>query len=261
MGGEARLRTFALWCHVADQIKTRFYPEYKAGGFTSADGTVEFYQRVNALIERHFTVLDFGAGRGAWYDEDVGHYRRKLRTIRGKVRSVVGCDVDRAVLQNGSLDDAVLLDGSGVLPFDDSSFNLVVADYVLEHISDPAAFSKELDRILAPGGWFCARTPNKYGYTALTTRIIPNKYHSRILRFVQPSRREVDVFPTVFKINSASDLEQFFPKQYYEHFSYRYEVEPAYHFDSRLIYAFCLFLNRLLPDVMKSTMMVFLRKK
>ena len=29
------------------------------------DGTIEFYTRVNMLLESDMTVLDFGAGRGA----------------------------------------------------------------------------------------------------------------------------------------------------------------------------------------------------
>lgn len=31
-------------------IRKRFYPEIEAGGFSRVDGTVAFYQRVNALV-------------------------------------------------------------------------------------------------------------------------------------------------------------------------------------------------------------------
>lgn len=41
------------------------FPEIGAGGYTSRDGTVEFYGRVQALLRPTMHVLDFGAGRGA----------------------------------------------------------------------------------------------------------------------------------------------------------------------------------------------------
>lgn len=45
-------------------VLTRMYPEIGAGGFSSIDGTVEFYGRVSSLVKDDSVVLDFGAGRG-----------------------------------------------------------------------------------------------------------------------------------------------------------------------------------------------------
>jgi hypothetical protein len=44
----------------------RLYNELGAGGFTHRDHKVQFFSRVNALIEENAIVLDFGAGRGQW---------------------------------------------------------------------------------------------------------------------------------------------------------------------------------------------------
>ncbi len=46
-------------------LKQEFYPETKIGGFTDVDGTLIFYSHIAALLKTDFSVLEFGAGRGA----------------------------------------------------------------------------------------------------------------------------------------------------------------------------------------------------
>ena len=43
-------------------IEANWFPEVGAGGFTSLDGTIEFYTRINALLAPDMAVLDFGGG-------------------------------------------------------------------------------------------------------------------------------------------------------------------------------------------------------
>jgi SAM-dependent methyltransferase len=45
------------------------------------------------------------------------------------------------------------------IPFDDSSFELVIANHVLEHVDDDLAALRELTRVLAPGGHAILQTP------------------------------------------------------------------------------------------------------
>ena len=46
----------------SNKIMAAWFPEIGAGGFTSLDGTIEFYTRINALLAQNMTVLDFGGG-------------------------------------------------------------------------------------------------------------------------------------------------------------------------------------------------------
>ncbi len=147
------------------------------------------------------------------------------------------------------------------MPFSDGEFDLVYADWVLEHVATPGPFAREIGRILKPGGWFCARTPNRWGMTGLATNLVPSKYHAAIVGRLQPGRIEMDVFPTTYKLNTPSQLRRHFPGTEWDHFSYRHNSEPPYVQRSlaaiRLVNAYL----KLMPDFLATNLFVFLRKK
>jgi ubiquinone/menaquinone biosynthesis C-methylase UbiE len=51
------------------------------------------------------------------------------------------------------------------LPYDDQSFDVVMAAHVLEHLSDPRRALKEMIRVLKPGGmvFLCLTRPSIFG--------------------------------------------------------------------------------------------------
>jgi SAM-dependent methyltransferase len=143
---------------MADAVGKRFFPEIEAGGFSRLDGTVQFYQRINALIRPDAVVMDYGAGRGASQTDDPAQFRRHLVTLKGRVRELIGADVDPAVKSNASLDRAILVGPDGRLPLPDASIDVIVSDFTFEHVQDPASVARELDRVLVGGGGFaCER--------------------------------------------------------------------------------------------------------
>lgn len=239
------------------------YPERHAGGFTRLDGGVQFYVRIHALLEslgRRPVVLDFGAGRGASFDED-DPIRRCLLDLRSKAEKVIGVDIADAVLGNPALTEAHVIAPGGPLPLGDQSVDLVVADHIFEHLADPAIVARELTRVLRPAGWICARTPNRWGYIAVAARAVPNRLHARVLRRVQPSRREEDMFDTVYHLNTPGDIAEHFPVEEYEHIIYGWEPEPSYVANSASATALFRLLGRLTPEALRPMLLVFLRRK
>jgi SAM-dependent methyltransferase len=238
-----------------------FFPEIGAGGFSRIDSTVQFYERINALADLDFVLLDFGAGRGAAHWDDVVGYRRKLRDFKGKVREVIGADTDPIVTTNPTLNRALVLQPGGSIPLPDESVNLIISDFTFEHIEHPTHTASELDRILAPGGWICVRTPNRYGYVALANQLVPEFLRMRVLRSAQPSRKEQDVFRPFYLLNTFKALRGYFKPTNYEHFMYSWDAEPAYHANFKTLYRFFLIIHRLTPPRLRSLLLIFLRKK
>lgn len=79
-------------------------------------------------------------------------------TLKGKVAKVVTCDVDEAVLSNPGADETIVILPHQPLPFADGAFDLIVSNFVFEHIADPARVSGELRRIL--NAWRMALRPH-----------------------------------------------------------------------------------------------------
>ena len=240
-------------------LAARFYPETRFGGFSHRDCTVEFFTRINALLNRDDRVLDFGAGRGGGITDDPCRFRRELQTLQGRCAELVGCDIDPAVLENPHLDRAVVAEPGQPLPFADGRFDLIFCSYVFEHVADPDFVSGELLRILKPGGYLCALTPNKWGYVALVAALVSNRLHRKVLHRVQPARADFDVFPTVYALNTPAAIRHYFAAKS-EVVAYPFTPEPAYHFGSPLLYWLLRWVHKHLPDRLATNLFVFARK-
>jgi SAM-dependent methyltransferase len=237
----------------------RVYPEVGAGGFSHVDGTVEFYTRVRALATPDSVIVDVGAGRGRFLEDPVT-FRRELRMVKGDVARVIGVDLDPAVLENSSLDEGHVISTANTLPLDDESADIVVSDFTFEHVRDPQAFSDELQRILKPGGWICARTPAKWGYVGLGARLVPNRLHVRLLRRLQPDKAAEDTFPVAYRLNTRRSLRRYFPSERFADFSYTMNSEPAYFGSFAPAWRLVLLVERAVPARLNNTLYVFMRK-
>lgn len=238
------------------------YPEVAAGGFTRVDGTVQFYVRVRALLSTltsGSTVLDFGAGRGAVKDSPIPLHRDLCDLRRGPGR-VIGVDIDPAVADNGLVDESHVIEPGGPIPLDDASVDIIVSDHTFEHITDPGFVATELTRVLKPGGWICARTPNRWGYIGVAARAIPNSLHKRVLSWAQPTREAKDIFPTAYALNTPRDLELHFPTDQYMHIVYSWDPEGAYVGRSARALRLVAVINRLTPERFRAVLMVFLHR-
>jgi SAM-dependent methyltransferase len=242
------------------RLERQIYPEAKASGFAHLDQEIAFFTQVAALLDPDDILLDFGAGRGEFMENDPVRYRRSLENFRGRCAHVDGCDVDPIVRENPTLDAAQVITIGDPLPYEDNRFDIIVARYVFEHIQSPEWAAKELLRVLKPGAWLCAMTPNRWGYVAIGSRLIPNRLHARALSRIQPTRLEKDVFPTAYKLNRPSAVRRFFGHSA-DVYHYSCSNVPSYHFGSKVVFRLLQLVHKLTPPMFANGLYLFIRKR
>lgn len=241
-----------------EQYINHFYPESKFGGFSDIDGTVAFFSRINCLLQPSFTVLDFGCGRGQ-HVGDKSSYRKDIRILKGKVDRVIGVDVDEKASQNPFVDEFMLLNG-GQLNLESSSMDLIVCDNVLEHIDDVELFFAETSRVLKKGGYLCIRTPNLFNYAFIFSKLIPNRFHSKVVNIAQDNRKEEDVFPTLYKCNTIGKMQSFINRFFDQSVVYGYHGEPAYLSFSKASYWLGTVFHKYAPNFLGTAIFTYAQK-
>ena len=136
-----------------------------------------------AAIGRGKRVLDLGCRSGAL----------TLHFLEGN--SVVGLDVDPAALEKAAAlgIEPVQANVEEALPFEDESFDVVVAGELFEHLQFPDALVAEIRRVLRTGGVLAGSVPNAY------------RVQSR-LRFLRGKPPEDD--PTHLRMFSATAIRE-----------------------------------------------------
>ncbi len=244
------------WQHA---LLFQHYPEARFGGFTQVDGTVAFYVRVHSLIGPDSIVLDIGCGRGA-FAEDPVHFRRDLRVLRGRVARVIGTDIDEAAAANPFLDEFRPMH-MGAWDVEDASVDVAIADFVLEHVADPAAVLAQAGRVVRPGGYLCIRTTNLLSYVGLASSLTPNSLHPKLLKLMQLDRKEHDVFRTVYRCNTRRRLRRALRAAGFEGTVFGFHSEPWYLSRTPLLYRMGVLLQRILPHALAPTLFAFAQRR
>ncbi len=239
---------------------TRINTEKGLDGFTRYDGTIKFFAFVHALILREGLeiIMDFGAGRGGFWHDDPSVFRRHMRDLRRPGVTVTAVDVDAVVKKHPCSHEQVVVAPHGPLPFTDGHFDVIVSDMTFEHLERPNEVATELMRVLRPGGVICARTPNRFGYVTLVSSLIPNALHPRFLGRVQPDRKNADIFPTYYRLNSVSQVRTAFAGAEVSH--YHDNGDPAYYFGNRTAYFIVNAIHAIMPRILSTTLCLFIRK-
>lgn len=91
------------------------------------------------------------------------------------------------------------------VPLPNGSVDLIMSRSVFEHLEDPDAVYKEFERILRPGGCVIFLTANMWDYGTLVARLVPNRFHAKIVKIVE-GRAEEDTFPIAYRTNTRADV-------------------------------------------------------
>lgn len=154
-----------------------------------------FEARVGELLSPSAVLLDAGCGRTV----------PVLRKFLGRAARLIGVElVDFTEVPPGiETHNADLAH----LPLPDASVDLIMSRSVFEHLVDPKSVYREFSRVLKPGGRIVFLTANLWDYGTVVARLIPNRFHARIVKAVE-GRPEEDTFPTAYKTNTRGAVDQ-----------------------------------------------------
>lgn len=170
--------------YLITHIDSKFYPGYSKNWDDQA-----FRAQILSRLQPHHSLLDLGAGAGIV----------EQMNFRGLARHVCGVDPDERVQDNPYLDEGRVGVGEKI-PYPDASFDVVIADNVFEHLTDPLRVFAEVNRVLKPGGFLLFKTPNRWHYMPLIAQLTPTRFHKFFNKL--RGRATVDTFPTRYRANS-----------------------------------------------------------
>lgn len=154
-----------------------------------------YEQRVDRLLKPGAVLLDAGCGRTV----------PVLKKYLGKAGRLIGIELVEFtdVPQGIETHNADL----ATLPLPDGCVDLIMSRSVFEHLTDPDSVYREFSRVLRPGGAVVFLTANMWDYGTFVARIVPNRFHAKIVKSVE-GRLEEDTFPTAYKTNTRKDVDR-----------------------------------------------------
>ncbi len=115
----------------------------KASGGTSGEDIYRLFDRVVGDLGLKGALLDFGAG--------IGALSSRLHRM-GRFPRLTAVDILPRPADLPSSISWICADINDVLPFDDGSFDVIVAAEVIEHLENPRFVARECHRLLRGGG-------------------------------------------------------------------------------------------------------------
>lgn len=169
---------------LVSKIDDAFYPNVETRWDDRA-----FRDFIAQRLTKDAILLDLGAGAGVVPEMN----------FQGYAARICGVDPDPRVASNPHLDEGKVGLGESI-PYQPATFDVVIADNVLEHLVDPVAVFTEIARVLKPGGRFLFKTPNKLHYMPTIARLTPFWFHRYYMKLA--GRKEEDTFPTHYRANT-----------------------------------------------------------
>ncbi len=142
-------------------------------------------------------ILDVGCG--------TGHFSQPL----ARDNLLVGVDISLDMLVYARQKGLAVVQSSGKkLPFEASSFDLIIANNVIQSIQDGEPFIKELSRVTRPGGRLIVSATNRQNLSLVFFRVIEKRKHAHLKTY---TAEEIRDYFAAARCHAESVLFLFFP--------------------------------------------------
>lgn len=171
-----------------DEVIRSYAPDFRDAGD-------RFKEYLKKYITPKTRLLDIGCGRFTFGAE---YYK--------VARERVGIDPDAENLRENALMDQKICASIEDLPDGAGMFDVVVAQWVFEHLENPEKAAEIIARHCVAGGCLLFVTSNLYSPVMLLSRIVPTAW-KKFLKRVFLGIAERDTFQTYYRINTLSKIE------------------------------------------------------
>lgn len=172
----------------------RFRHQYKHLRPEWQDSLTMYRDLIGKACTKQTRILDVGCGHGEF-----------LRPVYEDMPHTYGIDPDEVALKKNKLIKHLKVATVEKLPYKDNFFDVVVMEWVVEHLPDPDAAFREIHRVLKPNGKVIFLTPNARSYVAWIIRAVPNRLHDFFTTRLY-GRHAGDTYPVQYKVNSPKKL-------------------------------------------------------
>jgi ubiquinone/menaquinone biosynthesis C-methylase UbiE len=198
------------------------------------DSLARYCQVIDNYTRPDTRVLDIGCGHADF-----------LAPVYARTPYTYGIDPDAEALKKNRIIRRTVVGTADYLPFEDNSFDLIVAAWVFEHVEHPEQVCAEIYRALKPGGRLIFLTPNSWNYNVWIIRLIPNSFHHFFTRRLY-QRQEHDTYPVRYKINSPRKIAKILLPLGFKEEQLILNGDPSYISFNPLLFKLACFLERLL---------------
>ena len=151
-------------------------------------------REVSGVLHQDVVLLDAGCG------SDLP----LICQYAPKVALAVGVDMEAPRLE-APANARVMVGNVEQLPLASNSVDVVISRSVFEHLERPDRVLAEIHRVLRPDGRLIFTTPNKYYYSCLLVRLIPERLKALYFRRVF-AEDAYDYFPVHYRANTRGAL-------------------------------------------------------
>lgn len=187
--------------HAVEPLVEKFYPRFYDLNYPYAVARSRYRRWIRDLLESGGAtrILDCGCGDG--------YHAVTAELVRQDQIQLVGVDAAFSrLIANRFVKHKAAADAEA-LPFENSCFDLVVCESVLEHLLAPEKFLQEAYRVLQPSGRLMILTSGRWHPFMMINRWLSNaKIGAAKILFYLLRRPVSTTFPAFYRCNSKTAL-------------------------------------------------------
>jgi SAM-dependent methyltransferase len=175
-----------------------------------------FKQYLSQYINKNSEILEIGCGHQSFGSE---YYKIAKRRV--------GIDPDNQALVRNKIINEKICCRIDNMPDSMDKFDVVIAQWVMEHLEYPKKDISVISNLCKTGGYFIFMTTNIYSPLMLISKILPTRI-KKLARKILLDVDDNDTYPTRYRINSTIRIDKYLSDAGFKKIELRLIGAPTY---------------------------------